>query len=379
MNKHRITTVLHFCEHFGGRKASLHGVARTFQWWLPLFDADRFRVLLCSRKGPDSAFEQMKQSGLEPLCLGYGKTDPRNLFALIRLLKRERVDIVHAHGYGACMWARLAGHLLGLPVVVHGRCNYRTVPLYQRPVEAILGPFTRYALAVSESTRQFTIRKRHIPASRVQVLYNGIPLDRLPEISDTFVRDERRRLDSEAPKTVIGVVGRIETHKGLTDALQAVAEIRRTHPDTLLWIVGDGAYAEDLKTFATQNGYDAFCRFLGFRRDAIQLMRCFDIQLFPSHEEGTPNTLFEAMAVGRPIAASTADGQGEILQDDQTALLFEPGDIAGMAGQVTRLMDDPDLRRKLEQAVLEKVKDFDGRHTVRFMEALYDRILRERA
>ena len=66
-------TVLQLCEHFGGREASLHGVARAFQWWLPAFDTRRFRVLLCSRKGPDKASAQMRAAGLDPLHLGFGK------------------------------------------------------------------------------------------------------------------------------------------------------------------------------------------------------------------------------------------------------------------------------------------------------------------
>ena len=128
-------TVLHFCEHFGGAEASLHGVARGFQWWMPSFDSSRFRILLCSRKGRDKAAEQMEAGGLKPMYLGYGKADPRNLPALMKIVKDEHVDIIHAHGFGACAWGRVAGHLLKKPVIVHGRCNYHTVPLIMRPIE----------------------------------------------------------------------------------------------------------------------------------------------------------------------------------------------------------------------------------------------------
>ncbi len=70
-----MTTVLQFCEHFGGEGASLHGVARGFQWWLPAFDKEEFRVLLCSRKERDKAAEEMERLGVSPLYLGYGKFD----------------------------------------------------------------------------------------------------------------------------------------------------------------------------------------------------------------------------------------------------------------------------------------------------------------
>jgi hypothetical protein len=174
-------TILHLCEHFGDRQVAFHGVSRLFELWVPAFDKNRFRVLLCSRKGPSELADQrLKAAGIAPLYLGYGKMDPRNLFKLIGLMRREKVDILHAHGYGACTWGRIAGFLLRKPVIVHEHCNYGTVPAFQRPVEWLLGHVTAHAYAVSESTRGFTIDKRHIPAERVETMYSGIPLDQIP-------------------------------------------------------------------------------------------------------------------------------------------------------------------------------------------------------
>ena len=170
-------TVLQLCEHFGGKEASLHGVARGFQWWIPAFNKEEFRVLLCSRKGRDKASEQMAMSGLSIMYLGYGKMDPRNLFKLLRIIRDEKVDLIHAHGYGACTWGRLAGLIRKIPVIVHERCNTHTVPLYQRPVEWMLGKSTKLALAVSESSREFCINGRFLKPDAVKVLYHGIMMD----------------------------------------------------------------------------------------------------------------------------------------------------------------------------------------------------------
>ena len=109
----RQITVLHLCEHFGSRQASFHGVSRSFELWVPAYDKNRFRVLLCSREGrAETSDTRLRAAGIEPLYLGYGKLDPRNLFRLIDLLRREHVDIIHAHGYGACTWGRIAGVLM---------------------------------------------------------------------------------------------------------------------------------------------------------------------------------------------------------------------------------------------------------------------------
>jgi glycosyltransferase involved in cell wall biosynthesis len=370
-------TVLQLCEHFGGREASLHGVARGFQWWIPAFDTERFRVLLCSRKGRDRAAEQMEAGGHAPLYLNAGKFSPLNLVRLVRILREEKVDIIHAHGYGACTWGRLAGLFMKKPVIVHERCNTLKVPLYQRPVEWFLGRFTRYAFAVSESSRQFCIHGRYMAPEVVHVLYNGILMEDVPTVSEEWIQSERAKQGVTPETAVIGVVGRLESHKGHIDAFKALKDLRSAIPNVQMWVVGDGAYGDTLHQWVAEHALGEHVKFLGFRRDARQVIQCFDIQLFPSHMEGTPNTLYEALAVGNAVVASTADGQGEILTDGETALMFEPGDTARLCEQLGRVLSDSDLRAQLKHASHALSAHFDGRKTIETMQDMYESIMPE--
>lgn len=373
-------TVLHLCEHFGNKQVSFHGVSRSFELWIPAIDGKRFRVLLCSRQGPVKAAEdRFKAAGIHPLYLGYGRTDPRNLFKLMTLIRREQVDIIHAHGYGACMWGRIAGRLMNLPVIVHERCNYHTVPWYQRPVEWTLGPGTRYAFAVSESTRRFTVEKRHIPESVVKVLYSGIPLDSISKADPAWIASFRREQGLKPGDRLLGVVGRLESHKGHIDTFLAFQRVLTEMPDVYLWIVGDGRYMDTLRRWVAVNRMEDRIRFLGYRPDVLNVIQCFDLQVFPSHQEGTPNTLYEAMAIGNVPVASTADGQGEILEDGKTALLFEPGDSGKMADLILRVLLDDQLRDTLRRNVLERIRDFDMKKTIATLEATYSAIMSSRS
>jgi glycosyltransferase involved in cell wall biosynthesis len=368
-------TVLHFCEHFGGKDASLHGVARGFQWWIPAFDKEHFRVLLCSRKYRDRAAEQMEEGGLLPLYLGGSTFSPLNLIRLIRIIRREHVDIVHAHGYGACTWGRIAGLLLRIPVIVHERCNTLTVPLYQRPVEWILGKVTRYAFAVSESSRQFCIRGRYMNPNVVRVLYNGILMKDVPEASEAWIHKMRTDHGVDDGVSVVGIVGRLESHKGHIDAFKALKILLKTMDNVQFWVVGDGAYTETLKRWVADHDLNANVQFLGFRRDARKVIQCFDVQLFPSHMEGTPNTLYEALAVGNVIVASTADGQGEILDNEKHALMFEPGDFDCMSEQLRRVLGDSNLVSQLSQASGALASRYDGQKTIDTMQETYRQIM----
>lgn len=369
-------TILHLCEHFGDKQVSFHGVSRLFELWLPAFDKSRFRVLLCSRKeAVESADKRLRAAGIEPLYLGYGKMDPRNLFKLVGLMRREKVDILHLHGYGACTWGRLAGLLLGKPAIVHEHCNYGTVPAFQRPVEWVLSPATAHAYAVSESTREFTIRKRYLPARLVETMYSGIPLEQIRKADAEWIQTFRREQGRQPGDKILGVVGRLEGHKGHLDAFKALQVMLKARSDVFLWVLGNGRYEEVLRQWVAENGMSGRITFLGYRSDVVRVIQCFDVHLFPSHQEGTPSTLFEGMAVGNACVASTADGQGEVLRDGVDALLFAPGDVAAMASLTLRVLGDAELGMELRRNALARIQEFDMRRCLDKMEKKYAELM----
>lgn len=370
--------VLQLCEHFGGKESQLHGVARTFQWWMPRFDRTRFEVWLCSRKGYDKAAEQMIRCGVAPLYLGYGKYDPRNLFKLMRLIRELRIDILHLHGYGAGTWGRIAGFLMRKPAIIHGRGNYHSVPFLQQVVERLLGPFTRYGLAVSASTGDYMVRQWHIPASAVQVVYNGVPFDEIRVRPREWIESFRKEQGAGPGDKVVGIVGRLEDFKGHREAFRALQEVRRTLPNVFIWVLGDGVFEEELHAWLEQQGMRAEVKMLGFRRDAREVIQCFDLQLFPSYREGTPNTLYEALAVGNPIVATQIDGQAEILEDGKTAVMVPAGDVEAMARQMLRVLQDGGLASSLRAAAKARSEDFDGMRCIEKIQGLYERIMAER-
>lgn len=372
--------ILQLCEHFGNNAASFHGVARSFELWLPFLNEPPFRTLLCSRAIPNqAALDRFRAIGVEPLSLGFHKFDPRNLFRLFRILREERIDILHLHGYGACTWGRVAGHVLGIPAIVHERCNYHEVPWFQRPVERLLGPFTKLAFAVSESTRVFTVRKRHIPDDRVKLLYSGISLDGVPPPWPGGRPRIREAYGIRKNHFLFGVVSRLEPHKGHVDLLKAFWSLRDRLPEARLWVVGDGYYQADLERMARDMKLDEMVTFLGYQPDIWPLIRALDVQVFPSHREGTPNTLYEAMAVGNPVIASTADGQGEVLTDGRDALTYEPGDVSALASHMARMHDDPALRLSLGEGALARIKDFDMARTIAVIKQAYLDIMESRS
>ena len=109
----------------------MHGVKRLFSWMIPRFDGERFNVSLLSLRKKDLSEETLDALGIDITYLERSKFDPTTLPALLRIIDRKQIDILHLHGYGATTFGRLAGALRGIPTIVHEHANLTDTPWFQ--------------------------------------------------------------------------------------------------------------------------------------------------------------------------------------------------------------------------------------------------------
>jgi glycosyltransferase involved in cell wall biosynthesis len=241
----------------------------------------------------------------------------------------------------------LVGARLNIPFLVHEHFVDQRYPLVQRPFDWFLAPRTSLAIAVSHSVEEFMYR-RGFSAGRLRLIYNGAPLQTFRPSDEESIQRERRRLGIPAGAVVVGTVGRLDKIKGNEYAIQAIAELTaRGFRDLWLLVVGDGPCLAALRSQARESGLADRIVFSGFRVDIPLLQSVMDIQVFPSLSEGSPLTMFEAMSMGKAIVATNVGGLGEILKDNETAILVEPADGVLLANAIERLLKDPALAEKL--------------------------------
>jgi glycosyltransferase involved in cell wall biosynthesis len=173
----RKLNVLQVCDHLGWEGSRMHGVKRLFAWMIPRFDPARFTVSLVSLRRKDLSEETLDSFGVDITYLERSKFDPRTLLDLLTVVDRKQVDILHLHGYGATTFGRAAAAIRRIPVVLHEHANLTDTPWFQKVADVALQPFTDLAIAVSESTAEFVIQARKVPARKVKVVYLGAPLD----------------------------------------------------------------------------------------------------------------------------------------------------------------------------------------------------------
>ena len=351
----------------------MHGVKRLFSWMIPRFDKTRFNVSLVSLRKKDLSEETLDALGIDITYLERGKFDPLTLPAMLRIADRKQIDILHLHGYGATTFGRMVGAMRGIPTIVHEHANLTSTPWFQKVADRTFEPFTDIALAVSQSTADFVINARLIPEKKTKVVYLGVPLeefsrDRSPE-EVAAVRAELGLADDEF---AVGTITRLHDSKGNNYLVEAAAQVVRERPRTRFFLVGEGPLLPDLQARAAAlNLADRFV-FAGFRRDVAGTLSAFDLSVFPSLWEGTPITAFEALAMGKPIVATDADGLLDILTDTHDAVIVPRRDAAALAAKIVWAIDNPAERSRLSANARVTGREYDILAFVHKMERLYE-------
>ena len=369
----RPLNVLQVCDHLGWEGSRMHGVKRLFAWMIPRFDPDRFNVSLVSLRKKDLSEETLESFGIDISYLHKSKFDPATLTALLKVIDRQQTDILHLHGYGATTFGRIAGQMRGLPAILHEHANLTSTPWFQQIADRVLAPATDLAIAVSKSTAEFVIQARKMPPERVKVVYLGVPLEEFSRNRTVQeIGEARHDLGALPGEFVAGTVTRLHDSKGNSYLVDAAAAVLRERPKTRFYLFGEGPLRPELEAQAKALGLGDRFVFGGFTRDVARTIAAFDISVFPSLWEGTPLTVFETLAMGKPIVATDADGLLDVLTDRKDALIVPKANAAALARGVGELIDNPTLAASLVAEARKTGQRYDIAAFVQKMERLYE-------
>jgi glycosyltransferase involved in cell wall biosynthesis len=365
--------VLQVCDHLGWEGSRMHGVKRLFSWMIPRFDRERYNVSLVSLRKKDLSEETLESMGVDIEYLHKGKFDPATLTALLKVIDRRQIDILHLHGYGATTFGRIAGKMRGLPTILHEHANLTDTPWFQKIADRMLAPSTDIAIAVSKSTADFVINARLVPPERVKVVYLGVPLEEFSRPRTVQeMAEARHELGATPDEFIVGTITRLHDSKGNEYLVEAAKAVLQRRPKTRFYLFGEGPLRPALEAQANALGIADRFVFGGFTRDVAATLSAFDLSVFPSLWEGTPLTVFESLAMGKAIVATDADGLVDVLTHDRDALIVPKRDAAALAGGIVTLLDSPELRSRLSVQARMTGRQYDILAFVKKMERLYD-------
>lgn len=251
------------------------------------------------------------------------KLDPLAALSIARYIRREKVDVVHAHLSTSAVNGCLAARLARKPCVatVHGLSGKLSFLFADR------------LIAVSEAVRRHMIEQGW-PESRIDVVYNGLGAG-----SSTAAGSKNGQFPT------IGTVARVTPLKGVHIAIAAMPKIVERYPSARYVVVGSGDALNECRAQAASLGVADHVRFLGYREDVPVLLSGWDVFVFPSLKEAMGIAVVEAMAAGLPVVASNVGGLPEVLGG--AGLLTPAEDPAALADAVLSLLADETQRRSL--------------------------------
>lgn len=277
---------------------------------------------------------------------------------LVDLFRREQFDLVHVHTPVASLIGRLAAWRAGVPKIVytaHGFYFHEFMPWPKRSLfvglEWLAGRVTDVLFTQSEEDAETARRLGLCRSGVIEAIGNGTEPGCFAPDPAVRVR-VRRDLGSPGDAPVIMVTGRLVAEKGHPELFRAMRGVAGE-----LWVVGerlasDHATAIDdaLAALEADPELRRRVRLLGYRSDVPDLLRAADIFVLPSHREGMPRSIIEAMCAGLPVVATDIRGSREEVVDGETGLLVPLGDEAALAAALGRLVADTALRRRMGEA-----------------------------
>jgi glycosyltransferase involved in cell wall biosynthesis len=223
-------------------------------------------------------------------------------------------------------------------------------------------------ITVSQNNRKLLCQSFQISDEQMRCIYNGVkPMSPLVGIEQclSILRDRiRQELGLPQTSQLVITVGRLDLEKGYGDLIPIIPEIVQAFPEVRFVWVGEGEHRDTLMALVRDYGVESNVLFLGYRRDVPRLLRAADLFVFPTHFEGMPLSLLEAMAHHVPVVASDIESIAEIVEHRQQGLLFRMGDRDDLHNTLVWALQHPDQMSQLAQNAKLRVQEFSEERMV---------------
>jgi glycosyltransferase involved in cell wall biosynthesis len=371
--------------------------------YLSKYLAPEFETLLAGGDKDESEGSSeyiVRQLGLEPVIIpemrrAINFRDDRAAYLKIKKLIQDfRPDIVHTHASKAGTLGRLAASACNVPVVVHTFHGHvfhsyfgKAQTEFYKRIERYLAKRSTAIVAISEKQKyELTAEHRICKEDKISIVPLGFDLHRFHDDSGNLrqaFRREWKLRDDEVALVILGRLVPVKNHSLFLQALRQVMELRKQ--PVRAFVVGDGELRAALEAQARELGFSvavsaddapADITFTSWIRDAERVLAGADIVCLSSWNEGTPVSLIEAQAAGKPVVSTRVGGVENVVDENVTGLLSATGDAEGFAGNLLRLVNEPSLRTAMGQRGRPHVEQrYHYTRLVNDMAALYHRLL----
>jgi glycosyltransferase involved in cell wall biosynthesis len=312
--------------------------------------------------------------------------DLLGLIDLTRFLRKKRYHIVHTHNSKAGFIGRLAAKWAGVPIIVHtvhGFAFHDREPAWRqilfRNLERLASRWCDKMVFISQPLIDWALSDRITRREKILKIYSGIELDHFKPVPDGEKKalKETWGIREEAP--VVGMVSKLWEGKGHTTLIHAFEGLKQEIPEAVLVIVGEGYLRDKLSDLVDRLGLKGSVLFTGFLMDVRRIIATFDVAVLPSFFEGMGRVLLEAMAMGKPVVASSVGGIPDLVHHGKNGLLVTPGSVSELKSALLTLIRNKALAKEMGKEGRKRIsEEFSAGRMAQSIEKLYRELLQRK-
>jgi glycosyltransferase involved in cell wall biosynthesis len=312
-------------------------------------DKSKYNPVVCALKGGELLNDFIKLN--IPVYVLNKKTgfDLSVIWKLYRIIKKEKINIIHSHNFSPNFWGRLIGYITGVHVLIITEHTIATTKSrVQKLIDRLLSGITDKIIAVSHRVRDSHIEQEKISPEKIITIYNGIEGLNIDDDNMLTFKNEFKKW-ANIPHThyLITTIGRLESPKGHINLFKAIPLVINRYPQTTFLIVGDGSLRNQLEDLVQRLNIKENIVFTGFRSDISDILYISDLCVVPSYREGFSITVLEAMSVGKPVVATDVGGNAEAVVNGKSGIIVKPQDHMLLADAIIKVISDTNMRQRM--------------------------------
>ncbi len=344
-------------------------------------DKEKFTPVLACSSYPelDKWCEKFDKEGIEVLRLDVKhKHDPRHYFQLKKIIKRESIDILHAHIWNpaSCRYAYSLGTKIPLITTEHDPFH---LPAFKNFFKKRSLKKVKKIIAISQNNKELLETIYPKQAQKLKLIHNGIDTtwwqSQLLRITEDDIKTIKKDIFKAKEDTfIITCIAELHERKGQKYLLKAIPDIVADFPNTKVVFIGDGPNRDNLERLIRKLKIERHAILLGKKKRIPRLLKSSNIFCLPSRREGFGLVNLEAMMIPLPIVATKAGGIPEVVTDN--GILVEPENSEALAKALKKLISNKDLRKKMAHAGYERIlKRFDAKKMAEEYEKTYTEVI----
>lgn len=356
----------------------------SFEWTVSLLNKNKYQLTFILLNNRDSSFEDfLKTKGVNVFRINYnGKKDiPLALVQIIRILKKQKIDIVHAHLFDACLIGLISAKIAGIKKRIHTRHN-ATIHHNYHPksvkYDRLINYLSTDIVAISKNVQEILVEMENVDKKKISLIHHGFNLKEFELISDERIKTlEDKFLPSLSTTPIIGVISRYIHWKGIQYIIPAFKRIISEYPNAHLILANaNGPYKTEIRELLKEIPKNNFTE-IEFEDDIFALYKLFDIFIHTPIDEKSEafgQVYIETMASGVPSIVTASGIAPEFIVHRENALLVPFKDTDSIQSAIHELLDNDLLKQDIIKKGRNSVsKMFNLNLMIQKLENLYDR------